>query len=429
MSQCLHSGKKMQAIDFLRSLDAASLVQIFWYTAVFEIPRYTIGAVAMLFTIPLRRANLPIETELTVSVVLAGNNEATALRACVASLAEQTINIGGAMEVIVVDDGSTDQMFEIAQALRREGKIDETLRLEHRGGKSAAINLGLSACTGDVIVISDLDTTFDRDAFAHLLNYFGDPQVGAVTGNIGVRNAFSNLLTCQQAVEYAIAISLGRNIKDSFGTLSVVSGAFGAFRRAALDQVGRQDTEVGEDADLTLKLRRAGWSIRFAPHAHALTDAPETLSALIAQRLRWDRSIITIWMRKFRGALDPRQSIFRLTDVAVFVDVIIFQILLALAFPFYLGWLYYHLGQLAWVIVAATMLGYMVLSLLSFTAAQLVGTKAPFYLVLYLPLYTFVQVSLIRFVRIVAFAQEIIFRRSYRDSYVPARVMSQVDIV
>lgn len=106
-------------------------------------------------------------------------------------------------------------------------------------------------------MISDIDTTFDRDAFAELLGYFSDPRVGAVSGNLGVRNTSASLITRHQAIEYAIGLSLGRCIADSLGTLTVVSGAFGAFRHAAIDQVGGQDVEVGEDADLTMKLRRA----------------------------------------------------------------------------------------------------------------------------------------------------------------------------
>ena len=143
-----------------------------------------------------------------------------------------------------------------------------------------------------------------------------------MTSNIGVRNARVSLITRHQAIEYAISISLGRSIQDVLGILSIVSGAFGAFRRSAIEEVGGQDVEVGEDADLTMKLRRAGWRIRFAPGAHALTDVPETVSALIAQRLRWDRGLITIWMRKFRGVFDPRQSTFRLIDVAALADVL-----------------------------------------------------------------------------------------------------------
>lgn len=420
----------MSALSFLQSLDAMSLIVLFWYTTLLEIPRYAIGTVIVYTTIVWRRAKPPIKTNLTLSVVLAGHNEAKPLRACVGALTEQTIlaELGG-IEVIVVDDGSTDRMSEVAGQLRAEGKIDEVLRLEQRGGKSAAVNLGLSVCTGDVVVISDIDTTFDRDALAELLGYFADPRVGAVSGNLGVRNASASLITRHQAIEYAIGLSLGRCISDSLGTLTIVSGAFGAFRRAAVEQVGRQDVEVGEDADLTMKLRRAGWHIRFAPEAHALTDVPETVSAYIAQRLRWDRGLITIWLRKFRGALDPRQSTFRLIDMVAFVDVIGFQVLLTLAFPVYLVWLYYYFGAFAGTIIGATLLGYVALNLLSFAAAAATGIQTPFRLILYLPLYTILQVSLAWVIRIIAIAQELIFRTSYRDPYVPARVMSQVEIV
>ena len=122
-------------------------------------------------------------------------------------------------------------------------------------------------------------------------------------------------------------------VQDVLGILSIVSGAFGAFRRSAIEEVGGQDVEVGEDADLTMKLRRAGWRIRFAPGAHALTDVPETVSALIAQRLRWDRGLITIWMRKLRGVFDPRQSTFRLIDVVALTDCSAFRFCSRSCFP------------------------------------------------------------------------------------------------
>ncbi len=262
-----------------------------------------------------------------------------------------------------------------------------------------------------------------------MLGYFADPRVGAVSGSLGVRNATASLITRQQAIEYAIGIALGRILQDALGILSIVSGAFGAFRREALEQVGGQDVEVGEDADLTMKLRRAGWHIRFAPDAHGLTDVPETVSALIAQRLRWDRGLITIWMRKFRSVFDPRQSTFRLLDVVALLDVIVFQIVLALVFPVYLFWLFYYFDAFAVTIIGATLVGLVVLNLVSFVAAAAMGVETPLRFVLYLPLYTVLQLSLMRIVRITAFTQEVIFRSSYRDPYVPARVMSQVEMV
>lgn len=420
----------MSSLSFLWSLDVQSIILLFWYTVLLEIPRYVIGALVTTAMALWWRSTPAVASDLTLSVVLVGHNEQRPLRACVEALAEQTfLSVGGSMQVVVVDDGSTDRMMDIGRALQREGKIETLLRLDHRSGKSAGVNLALSACRGDIVIIADVDTTFDRDAFAEMLAYFVDPTVGAVSGNIGVRNLSASLMTRVQGIEYAIGFSLGRRIADALGILSIVSGAFGAFRRAALEQVGRQDVEVGEDADLTMKLRRAGWRIRFAPEANALTIVPETVVSLIAQRLRWDRGLITIWLRKFRGAFDPRQSTFRLLNMFSVVDVLIFQVVLALAFPAYLIWLYYYFGSFATTIIGATLLGYAVINLLAFFAAAAVGLQAPFRLVLYVPLYTVLHITVMRTVRLVAIVQEIVFRSSYRDLYVPSHVMQQVEMV
>jgi cellulose synthase/poly-beta-1,6-N-acetylglucosamine synthase-like glycosyltransferase len=107
-----------------------------------------------------------------------------------------------------------------------------------------------------------------------------------------------------------------------------------------------------------MKLRRAGWRVCFAPDARGLTDVPTTLPALTAQRLRWDRGLITIWSRKFRAALDPRQSIFRLIDALAIADVVVFQIVLAVAFPIYVGWLLYYFGTFGLTIIGATLIAY-----------------------------------------------------------------------
>ena len=419
----------MSALSFLQSLDTTSIILLFWYTTLLEIPRYTIGALLVATSSAWLPRTGP-ESDLTVSVVLVGHNEAHALAPCIEALAEQTIaGQPGRMQVIVVDDGSTDGMAGIARKLQREHKIDELLRLTLRGGKSAGVNLGLSVCKGDIVIIADVDTTFDRDAFALILRHFADPRVGAVSGNLGARNASATLVTRHQAIEYAIGISVGRRIADLLGMLSIVSGAFGAFRRTAVEAVGGQDVEVGEDADLTMKLRRAGWRIRFAPEARALTQVPETVSALIAQRLRWDRGLITIWARKFRGALDPRQSTFRVTDALALCDVIGFQVVLALAFPVYLVWLWLYFGEFAATIISATLVGYLVLDIAAFAAAVVASRQIPLRFVIYLPVYTAFQITVMRIVRLIAVMQELVFRSSYRDPYVPGRVMQQAEIV
>jgi len=329
------------------------------------------------------------------------------------------------MDALAFLGSPTDGMTDVAHTLRAEGLIHEVLRLRHRGGKSAAVNLGFAVCTGDIIVIADIDTSFDRDALAVMLGYFAaDSRLGAVSGDLGVRNERASLITRCQAIEYGISISLGRRIADVLGILSIVSGAFGAFRRSAIESVGGQDVEVGEDADLTMKLRRAGWRIRFAPEAHALTLVPETVSALIAQRLRWDRGIVTIWLRKYRSVFDPTRSTFRVVDVLASLDVLVFQFCLPLAFPAYLAWLWWQFGAFAITLAGATLIGYLAIALVAVLAAAALQVERPLRLVIYLPLYAALQ-FLLRIVRLIAIFQELIFRASYRDPYVPARIMQR----
>ncbi len=402
----------MDVLSLLESLDFTSLLFLFWFTALIEIPRYLVGALVAPVSLLWPEERRPLDPSLWISVVLVGHNEERSLRACVESLGEQTIlSQCAGVQIVVVDDGSTDRMYEVASALRRDGKVSNVLRVAQRGGKSAGVNLALSVCRAEVVVICDIDTTLDRDALAELVRPFADPRVGAVSGNLGVRNTQASLMTRFQQVEYAIGLSLGRCIADSLGTLAVVSGAFGAFRRAAIEGVGGQDVEVGEDADLTMKLRSAGWKLRFAFKARAMTDVPESVPAFIAQRLRWDRGLITIWSRKFRWVLDPRKSTFRLSDAVTVLDIVFFQIILQAVFPIYLIWLVYYFGSFAATILAATLVGYAMLDVVTFAAATAVGVRTPLWLVVFLPLYTVLQISVVRVVRLVAIVQELIFRR------------------
>lgn len=420
----------MRALDLLSSMDLLSLIALFWYACFFELPRYTIGAIVVSLAalwMPERRGECG---GLSFTILLVGHNEAKTLRKAVEALAEQTIaKKHGRLRVIVVDDGSIDGMTEIARELQREGKVSQVLRSHQRGGKSAGVNLGLTACTTDIVFITDVDTTFDRDAFEIMLGYFADPRVGAVSGNLGARNPFASLITRNQTIEYAIGLTLGRRIADALGILTIVSGAFGGFRRMALEGAGGQEVEVGEDADLTLKLRRAGWRIRFAPDARGLTDVPETVTALIGQRLRWDRGIITIWTRKYRSAFNPRLSTFRLIDAWAIIDVIFYQAVLAVAFPVYLVWLFYYFGDFAWTVIGATLIAYFFADILAFAIAAMTGLAHPLRLLPYVPLYTIMQMTLMRVVRLIALFQEVVFRSSYRDPYVPERVMRQVEPV
>ena len=414
------------AIALLGQMDGYTLAVAFWHMLIFEVPRYALATVAVVASqiFSFRRTER-LRPRLSVSVLLPGHNEAHNLRRSVLSIREQTVP---PTQIVIVDDGSTDPTLKMARTLAAEGLVDVVLTTHRRSGKSAAANLGLSACTGDIIIIADADTTYDRDAFEKIIMEFDSPAVGAVAGDLGVRNPDSTLLTSIQAIQYLISISLGRRVSDMFGILYIVSGAFGAFRREALDSVGGWDVGPGEDADLTMKIRRAGWRVRFAPDARGLTDVPETLVALMRQRLRWNRSLVRIRMRKFKSILDPWSSQFSVQDAIGLIDILLFQFGLAVSFTVYLIWLVATYSEFAFVILAVTTLVYAGVGTITFLLASFVcgrpGTAALFPVaIIYGPFNSYV----LRFVRLAAYLQELVFRRSYSDDYVPSLVRQQTE--
>jgi len=138
-----------------------------------------------------------------------------------------------------------------------------------------------------VVVALDADTHFNRDTISCLVRWFADPAVGAVAGNAKVGNRV-NLVTRWQSVEYVTAQNLERRALTRFDAITVVPGAVGAWRRAALDAVGGYPIDtLAEDQDLTIAIQRAGWDVAYDVEAVAWTEAPETFRALAKQRFRW----------------------------------------------------------------------------------------------------------------------------------------------
>jgi cellulose synthase/poly-beta-1,6-N-acetylglucosamine synthase-like glycosyltransferase len=231
-----------------------------------------------------------------VSVIVPAYNEEVGIAAAVRSLAG---NDYPNLEVIVVDDGSTDGT---AAAV---GAIDDprvTLIRRPNGGKPAALNTGVAAARHDIIVMVDGDTVFEPHTIRNLVAWMADPTVGAVAGNAKVGNRRS-LLGRWQHIEYVMAFNLDRRVYEALGCMPIVPGAIGAFRRQALTEVGglSHDT-LAEDTDLTMAIHRAGWKVVYEARARAWTEVPTTLRQLWRQRYRWAYGTMqAVW--KHRGAV------------------------------------------------------------------------------------------------------------------------------
>ncbi len=406
---------------YLGAQSWAGLFALFWFTILFDVPRYTFAFVAAAFFRPRARTLSSADLNIgKVSVVIAGHNEADAIERCVRSFHEQSRPPD---EIVVVSDGSTDGMPDKLRELQGKGIIDQVHCTQLRGGKSAACNLGERWATGDIIVIADCDCTYERHALKYILAPFSDPAIGAVSGNILVRNAARSLIATFQAIEYLISISLGKQAAALTDQVTCVSGAFGAFRRTAIDGVNGIDVGGGEDFDLTLKLRKAGWKIAFAPESICYTDTPTTLRALVRQRFRWERDTIRLRYRKHADLMNPLAANFQFKEFFHELEFFVFHVLGALMLPVYVTWLFLTYGDFALMILLSVQVGLLGLDLVSFMLAAWATPKAKTLALLpYMLGYSFFNGLLMRNVRLAAYLQEWILNASAGDEYLPVKV-------
>ena len=216
-----------------------------------------------------------------VSVVVPAYEESRVIDNCVRSIVRTGYP---RLEVVCVDDGSGDDTYARMRLLAGEHPGIVRALTQENAGKGAALNTGIAASGGEVVVLVDADGVFAPDTVTRLLRGFRGPQVGAVCGNDRPVN-LDRVLTRLLSLISHVGTGLMRRALDVFDCLPVVSGNIGAYRRDVLERIGplRTDT-LGEDLELTWRVHRAGFRVTFAPDALVYAESPSTVHGLWRQR-------------------------------------------------------------------------------------------------------------------------------------------------
>lgn len=232
----------------------------------------------------------PVELLPLVSILVPCYNEEKVLKASLESLIALTYP---KYEILVIDDGSSDETYLIAKNMEfNDGYHSLKAFTKPNSGKAHALNFGIEKAQGELFLAVDADSKLSSDALELMVPYFDDPKIAAVAGSVYVTNT-DNLWTKLQALEYVQGLNLVRNGQAYFKLVNIIPGPIGMFRKSMVKAIGKYtDDTYAEDCDLTLRLIEAGYKIDYEIDAISYTEAPESLLDLLKQRYRWTRGIL-----------------------------------------------------------------------------------------------------------------------------------------
>ncbi|MBX4149717.1 glycosyltransferase [Paenibacillus sp. FSL W7-1279] len=272
--------------------------------ALFLLTRYLFGALYR---------DVPINPDYTpgVSIIIPCFNEADWIKRTILSCINQDYPVDK-LEVIVVDDRSTDQsvqqikdMIEVIHSEAERYATRERLSytvLPENAGKRVALVKGVEMAKHDLVVFVDSDSFLDPTAIRHLVQPFQDPKMGGVAGRTDVENKYTNNMTKLQTVRYYIAFRIMKAAESWFDSVTCLSGPLSCYRKELILQhadawlnqkfLGRPAT-FGDDRSMTnfiLKTHRTGYQ----DSAICSTIVPSQMKVFLKQQMRWKRS----WLRE-----------------------------------------------------------------------------------------------------------------------------------
>lgn len=229
-----------------------------------------------------------------VSIIVPVFNEGKIIKQSILSLLNHDYKN---YEIIIVNDGSSDDTKQIAESLvgYQQGKYNKvkiSVINQPNLGKARALNAGIYYSKADFVLCMDGDSQLAPESLKAAVRHFKNPKIGAVAGNVKVLNR-KKFFTDLQALEYIEGLNMSRSAQSYIKLVNIIPGPIGLFRRKAIEQAGYYSSDTyAEDADLTLKILAKDWKIYYEPKSISYTEAPATLQQLLKQRYRWTRGIL-----------------------------------------------------------------------------------------------------------------------------------------
>jgi poly-beta-1,6-N-acetyl-D-glucosamine synthase len=253
-------------------------------------------------------------TPLVSVIVPAWNEEVGIMRTIKSILANGYRNI----EIVVINDGSTDDSRMIVEDFinrhgpaYRKGGRDIRHYYKPNGGKGAALNFGIKHSKGEIVLTMDADSALAPDALSKLVEYFRDPKVAAVVGQVRVANTKGRLVGHIQRLEYLFGFYFKRS-HCVMGAEYIYGGACAAFRRAStFDYFGMFDEKnKTEDIEMSMRTKYHGLKSIFAEDVICYTEGASNYFGLISQRLRWKKGRFDTFLhyRRMFFSLDRRHN-------------------------------------------------------------------------------------------------------------------------
>ncbi len=222
-----------------------------------------------------------------ISVIVPAYNEERNLERCVLSVinADYPKN---KIEIIIVDDGSTDRTYEIAKKLERKYPKIIKVYKKKNSGKADSVNKGIEKAAGEIIATLDADSYITPKAIEKMLPYFKEERVMAVTAAVKAGNR-EGILEKLQAVEYIYTL-FSRKVMEIIEAIYVTPGPFSMFRAELFREIGGFDrNNILEDQEMAMRIQSYNYKIRSSLDADVYTEVPKTFGSLLKQRIRWHR--------------------------------------------------------------------------------------------------------------------------------------------